>query len=396
MKHIILTICAASAITAAAQSTAQFTQEQAIEQILLNNTELKSLSARNNAQSLSLTDEASSLADPEIDFEHLWGKTSNDNRWNVGLTQSFDWPGVYAKRKAAAKAQSAAMAYLYDEKCVDVSLQAKEAMINAVYANKRLEMLRAVQNNIKELSQLVKDGYSKGQLTVLDVKKINLELFSITTKISDVEQELAEAVSDLFALNASHDMNVDLQNYSAEQFKSLDNYLEEIDQVDPQVLAAKQSAKASALTAKAASASRLPGFSVGYRHAYEDGIHFNGFSVGINLPLFARRKAAEVALLEAQSASFDAISETSRVQSEVIAMYNNAARHRKLLDELGTVTLDETYPDLLLMAYKGGELNALNYLLELNYFIEARTDLLSTEHCLRSDLARLNKYDVIK
>jgi hypothetical protein len=67
-----------------------------------------------------------------------------------------------------------------------------------------------------------------------------------------------------------------------------------------------------------------------------------------------------------------------------------------LLDELGTVTLDETYPDLLLMAYKGGELNALNYLLELNYFIEARVDLLSTEHCLRSDLARLNKYDIIK
>jgi outer membrane protein TolC len=396
MKRIILTICAASALSISAQTSTQLTQQQAIEQILMNNTELKSLSASNSAQSLSLIDEASSLADPEIDFERLWGKTSDDKRWNVGVTQSFDWPGVYAKRKAAAKAQNAAMAYLYDAKYIEISLRAKEAMINAVYANKRLEMLRAVQNNIKELSSLVKDGYDKGQLTVLDVKKINLELFSITTKISDVEQELTEAISVLFALNASQDMNVDLQNYSAEQFKSLEIYLAEVSESDPQVLAAKQSAEASALKAKAASASRLPGFSLGYRHAYEDGIHFNGFSVGVNLPLFSRRKAASAALLEAQSASFDAISETSSAQSEIIAMYNNASRHRKLLDELGTVTLDETYPDLLLMAYKGGELNALNYLLELNYFIEARVDLLSTEHCLRSDLARLNKYDIIK
>lgn len=395
MKQIIMSLCMATALSAFTQTT-QLTQQQALEQILLNNTELKSISAQNTAKTLTLHDEASSLADPQIDFEHLWGKTSDDNRWNVGISQSFDWPGVYAKRKAAAKAQSTALAYLYDAKCVEISQQAKQAMIDAVYANKRLAMLNTVQSNIKQLSVLVKDGYDKGQLTVLDVKKINIELFSIETKISDIEQELAEAVAQLYTLNASHDMNVDLQEYRAEQFLSLDSYLAEVNDVDPEVLAAKQSAEAASLQAKAASASRLPGFSVGYNHAYEDGMHFNGFSVGINLPVFSRRKASQAATLEAQSASFDAITATSSARSEIIAQYNNASRHRKILDELGAITLDDTYPELLLFAYKGGELNALNYLIELNYFIEARTELLSTEHCMRSDLAKLNKYEVVK
>jgi outer membrane protein TolC len=372
----------------------QLSQREALLEILQNNTELQSLAAQNKASALSLTDEASSLADPQIDFEHLWGKTSDDNRWNVGVSQSFDWPGVYAKRRAAAKAQGDAMAYLYDAQCLEIVQQAKAAMIDAVYANKRLAMLREVKENIDKLSSLVQEGYDKGELTVLDVKKLKLESFTITTQISEVEQEFTEAISVLFALNASKDMRIDLQNYMAEQFLSLDAYLDQVATNDPQVLAAKQSAEAAKLSAKAASASRLPGFSLGYRHAYEDGMHFNGFSVGVNLPLFSRRKAAQVATLEAQSASFDAISAATKVQTQMIALHRDVTRERKMLDELGTVTLDDTYPSLLMMAYKGGQINALNYLLELNYFIEARTNLLSTEHCMRLDLARLNRYSL--
>jgi outer membrane protein TolC len=372
----------------------QLSQREALLEILQNNTELQSLAAQNKASALSLTDEASSLADPQIDFEHLWGKTSDDNRWNVGVSQSFDWPGVYAKRRAAAKAQGDAMAYLYDAQCLEIVQQAKAAMIDAVYANKRLAMLREVKENIDKLSSLVQEGYDKGELTVLDVKKLKLESFTITTQISEVEQEFTEAISVLFALNASKDMRIDLQNYMAEQFLSLDAYLDQVATNDPQVLAAKQSAEAAKLSAKAASASRLPGFSLGYRHAYEDGMHFNGFSVGVNLPLFSRRKAAQVATLEAQSASFDAISASTKVQTQMIALHRDVTRERKMLDELGTVTLDDTYPSLLMMAYKGGQINALNYLLELNYFIEARTNLLNTEHCMRLDLARLNRYSL--
>jgi outer membrane protein TolC len=372
----------------------QLSQREALLEILQNNAELQSLAAQNKASALSLTDETSSLADPQIDFEHLWGKTSDDNRWNVGVSQSFDWPGVYAKRRAAAKAQGDAMAYLYDAQCLEIVQQAKAAMIDAVYANKRLAMLREVKENIDKLSSLVQEGYDKGELTVLDVKKLKLESFTITTQISEVEQEFTEAISILFALNASKDMRIDLQSYMAEQFLSLDAYLDQVATNDPQVLAAKQSAEAAKLSAKAASASRLPGFSLGYRHAYEDGMHFNGFSVGVNLPLFSRRKAAQVATLEAQSASFDAISAATKVQTQMIALHRDVTRERKMLDELGTVTLDDTYPSLLMMAYKGGQINALNYLLELNYFIEARTNLLSTEHCMRLDLARLNRYSL--
>jgi outer membrane protein TolC len=394
MKKIFITLFAASAIFAMNAQSQQLTQRQALLQILQNNAQLQSLASQNKAKIMTLSDEASSLNDPQIDFEHLWGKTSDDNRWNVGVSQSFDWPGVYAQRRAAAKAQGDAMTYLYDAQCLEIVQQAKAAMIDAVYANKRIKMLREVQQNIEQLSTFVQDGYDKGQLTVLDVKKIKLELFSINTKISEVEQEFAESIAVLFALNASNDMNVDLQNYMAEQLLPLESYLEQVNTKDPQVLAAKQNIEAAKLSAKAASASRLPGFSLGYRHAYEDGMHFNGFSVGVNLPLFSRRKAAQAAMLEAQSASFDAISAATSVQSQMIALHNNASKQRKLLEDLGAVTLDDSYPELLMMAYKGGQINALNYLLELNYFIEARTDLLSTEHCMRLDLARLNRYSL--
>ncbi|MDE7141660.1 MAG: TolC family protein, partial [Muribaculaceae bacterium] len=45
--------------------------------------------------------------------------------------------------------------------------------------------------------------------------------------------------------------------------------------------------------ASVAKAGRYPSFSVGYRHAFEEGTHFDGFSVGIGLPLYSRRHSSE-------------------------------------------------------------------------------------------------------
>lgn len=70
----------------------------------------------------------------------------------------------------------------------------------------------------------------------------------------------------------------------------------------PEVIAARAEAEAAIKEEKAASMESLPGISIGYQHAFEEGIHFNGASLGISIPLFSSRnkkKAAKAATVAA-------------------------------------------------------------------------------------------------
>ncbi len=44
---------------------------------------------------------ANSLEGPEIGFGYKWG--SEINKWDLSVSQSFDWPGVYGARRKAAR-----------------------------------------------------------------------------------------------------------------------------------------------------------------------------------------------------------------------------------------------------------------------------------------------------
>lgn len=389
-KLVVALAIAAGIFTQAAP--AQMTREQVVETILKNNHRLQQIAAQQSSTLLSESDEATSLGETELEFEHLWGG-DDAKKWNVGVTQSFDWPGAYGKRKAAVAAKGEAFRFLYEAESLDIAQQAKEAVTAGVFANQKLSLLKAVEKNLKQLQEYIKTGYEKGQLTILDVKKINLELFTLATQISDAEQEASAFKAELTGLNGGNDIDAFTEDYYPEQFRSLEDYLALARDNNPVVNAATQDATAARIGSQAARLSRMPGFSVGYRHAFEEETHFNGFAVGVSLPLFSKRKASKAALLEAESFNFAASEAVAQSQATTRALFEDASKRRSLLEGLSEKTLDNSYPDLLLMAYKGGQINVITYLQELNYFLSARQDYLAAVYAYQLDLVRLNKYN---
>lgn len=376
-----------------AAAQAQITPSEAVARIIANNPSLKALATSNQAEHVADLDAAGSFAGPEVEFEHMWNATGGDNKWNAGVTQSFEWPGVYGKRRTAAEARSLAMQYLYDAKALEIRTQAKDALAGAVYASSRKAMLDSVRANLERLVAYISDGYKSGQQTILDVKKSRLELFTVGSQIANVENEIAQYTATITELNGGEPLDIDLSAYLPEPMLPLSEYERQAAESNPDVKALSQSALWAQQEAEAAHASRYPGFSIGYRHAYEEATHFNGLAVGISLPIFSNRKALKVAELRKQSYTYEALAANAAARANLAAAYSEAQRRRAYLDGLGANTLDESYPSLLLMAYKGGQINVLTYLQELNYYISARQDYLAAEYALRTALIALNRYN---
>ena len=262
-----------------------------------------------------------------------------------------------------------------------------------VYARRRLDLLQRVYENMDSLRNYITTGYRDGQLTILDVKKIQLELYGLRARIADVSQESMQAGAELAALNDGNALDADFGAYPAEPMYDLSRYLEYASSANPDVTAAEATAKSARLDADAVAASRMPGFTVGYRHAFEEEQHFNGFAIGVSLPVYSRSRAVKAAKLRATASGFDAAEASASARSAVTAAYSVAEKRRNALSELNDVTLDESYPRLLLMAYKGGQINVITYIQELNYYLSARETRLDAEYQLRLALITLNKYN---
>ena len=136
----------------------------------------------------------------------------------------------------------------------------------------------------------------------------------------------------------------------------------------------------------------LPSLSVGYKHAFEDGFHFNGATLGISLPIFSSRgkqKAAKASILEAESKA-EAVAQ--EIEAETAVSLKRLMLLKKQIEEIEPIILDADYNSLLLKAYKGGALTLLEYLSDRNYFATAAMELVNLRHNAAKAQAQIEQY----
>lgn len=383
----VLAFEAANAETPAARGTVG--RDAAVTMILENNPRLKALAENQKAESTQLSVAGRFNNQPEVEFEHMWGK-GGVTKWNAGVTQSFDWPGVYGRRREEAQARMGAFRYLYAAEARSIATEAMLLFDNAVYVQKQIALLDKLIANLKQLQEKVAVAHKGGQVTVLDVKKLDFEMYTYNARRNDLLQEQDRLAGELAALNGGKTIDADFSGFVPQALQPLDEYLRLARENNPTVKAAEQNAEAARMAARTADAERKPGFAVGYRHAYEEQIHFNGFSVSVSLPVFTNKAASLAAQTRVTALGFEAESVAGAEQAKVRATYADATRRAAALREMSKVTLDESYPRLVLMAYNGGQINVITYLQEISYFESAQAEYLAAEYSYYTDLTTLN------
>lgn len=349
--------------------------ESIVAQILDNNTEIRALKASSLAEIREVKNNASDFEPTQFEYEHLFSK--NSTKWNIGVSQSFKWPSVYRSLRSEAANRTSAMQFLLDAKRIEITSAAYEDIEMLDFINRRIALLDSVDNNLASLQKYVDDGYKGGQLTILDVKKITLERYRLSAQIADLKTEALTYTADLQALNNGP---VDLSHCSLNipMLLPLDDYINYAIENNPEIIADRYLAAAAA--DNASSQRNYPGFSIGYRHAYEENTHFNGFSLGVTLPIFSQKKSMDVARLRAEAIAENSLTTRSRLSASIRAAHAEATARLAQLKNLSKFTLVENYPDLMLMAYKGGQINVITYIQELNYYLNAQMDLLAARH----------------
>lgn len=389
---MILLLCALSLSGAGAQNN----MADILSCIEANNPQLKAGAQMVLSQKAEVSSQ-NSLADPTFELEHLWGtQNAGDRKYDITVLQSFDFPSLYVQRNRVGNLKRS----LYDGQQTllrqQVLLQAKELCLRIVYLNRCIELSDKRLAAADELARLYRGKLESGNAAILDVNKIEIEQLNVTTANTRLRNELATCLAQLRALNGGESLDVELSTLTYPEAvlpASFDELKTQALQADPELQLLRQE---SLIADKSVALNRsgwLPKFELGYRHAYELGERFNGFAVGVSIPLFANRKKVKMAKAQALAGTFavnnreqQALAELQSAYDEAVTLKQNHARYDLLTrqNNLG----------LLQKALAAGKISMVEYLVDATQLYEAFDNRLSLEYEYQLRLARLYKFEL--
>lgn len=389
-KILFISVLASIGIAGNAQNTF----DEVIETILENNAELKSMTSEIAAQYLDDAD-ANALADPEVAVGRVWGRHGIGNKLQLDITQEIQWPGVYAQRsKAADYAANAGLAE-YNKAKAELRQQAMQALIQLVYVRQQMRVARHLSDNVSKLDEAINKGVEGGELTIIDKKKTEMEMYGINNSLNSLIAQEKQIISSLQGMSGG---TIDLSGISAypvQPVYSIDEY-KTMAETSPDVNEQLAIAEKEKQNEKVALMSRFPTFTVGYQHQAEMGDRFNGFTLGMNLPVFQGRHARKAAMERKEAANLVGESILIKQNGEIEALYSDLLTYKRQIEDYDRVFGNNKYLEYVLKAYEGGQITVLDYINEVQYYNELTQTRLDSEYNYHTVLTGLNKYINIK
>ncbi len=383
----LLTVCAASVVSA------QTPYDEIVASVLRSNMGVKSELYAAEAEVVAGQAE-NSLGGPSVGFEHMWSSDpAKKDKWAVSVSQEFEYPGVYAARSKANALNMQALDYVKQDILSSKALSVKLMIIDIINAKARLAYFEELGVNLNSIGEHTKKSFDLGNATILDWRKMQLAIMNNERQIATCKADLASLISALEGMGV--ELNIDEEYWLSYPVQNLNEpSVNNEDYFEYNIM--KLRSEASKATVKSIKRQAVPSFSLGYRHAFEDGTHFNGLAIGITLPSFSQNKRRKLAQLEAEALVAENTNEVSLAMAEQQGLYLSATSLNASISKYRRILGSESYLDLLKTAFEGGELTIIDYINEVNNFTANKLDLIDIEYRYNLTLAKLNRYRALE
>lgn len=391
MKRFIVTIvCLATAWTVGAQNTL----EEVLRNVEANNKELQANRQLVNAQKLE-TKVANNLPDPSVTYSHLYG-----NQEGMGFTgefvasQAFDFPTLYIQRNKLSKIKGESWDRQSDELRQQVLLQAKELCLDLVFLNQQKALLEIRRQNAEQLSALYEQRLRNGDANILETNKINLELLNVRNEARMNEANRVAKLQELTVLNGGIEIQFDDTVYMQVEIPtSFVDLKQEVMSADRRLLALQSNKEASLRQIKVNRSKGLPSFNLGYRmNPSSGGKRYNGFLVGISIPLFSNRNNVRQAKAESLYADLQLDNAETMVERNLHQLYNQAIALRTSIDEYSRVLSSQNNLVLLNKAIQAGQISMIEYFVDVTTLYDSMQNHMQLQNEYQKVMAQLYKF----
>lgn len=389
MKKIIATAILSLIIPTINAQTQSF--DDVVAQMLASNPAIKELTHGAEAEIQEMKAE-NILEGPELEGFHKWGNLG-DRKYGVSISQGFDWPGLYSARRQMIRNNESALGLLRNATVTDKKVEARSLLIDLVNSKRNISILERIDTIMIDLAKYYDAAYKSGQVSILDKNKIDIEIIRLGRRLTEEKNQHGNIIASIYDFCGSDLIGTaidQLNSYPDAMLLSADDYKKLAEESDPYMAYLKQIAEVNKSRGKVASRSALPSFSLGYEWEREEGQNFNGFNVGVKFASWSNKNSRAAVVASGLENDVKIASQSKKLMTDIDNDHSTALDLIKQIDKFETA-LNGNHNELLLKALKGGQINMLDYIQEVNFYLEAELDLENMRHEYQLALSRLNR-----
>lgn len=391
MKHIILAVISILAFNSFV--FAQYTIDSALVEIEKNNTTLSALQKRVEADKLG-NKTGIYLTNPEVEFDYLWGNPSDfGNRTDFSIKQSFDFPTAYGHKKQIANIKNEQTDLEYQKQRKNLLLEARLICNDLIYINALKSEIVKRLTHAESIANSYKAKFDAGETNILEYNKAQLNLLNLSKDLELYEIERIALLGELSRLNAGIPMEFTEREFQPTTVSpDFEQWYQQAEQSNPLLNWLKKEIEKTEKQVSLSKAMSLPKLQAGYMSESIVGQDFKGLTLGLSIPLWENKNTVKYA--KANTVALEDMAVDNKVQlynqlkilhTKAIALQRNVADYRKQLQSFNN-------SELLEKALEKGQINLIDYILELSIYYESVNHLLEVERDMNNTVAELNQY----
>lgn len=345
-----------------------------------NNAALKSMRKQNEAQALQLKT-TNTPENPEVEYGFFPGNTDAIGTKKVfGISQRFEFPGVYSSRRKYIAGQSRMLESEYQVQRRRILTEASKTILSYVYHHKALEMNRRRLRWNKALEADMRKRYEKGDLSVIEVKKASIQVVRLENEVRKLKSKLISDSLKIVELNGNQEPGPGLSNLDFPEIENLDKdqLIKKYVERHPEMHLQDAMVETSGKLVKLKKQEYLPDIRIGYEsEQIMNNIH-RGIKAGVEIPLWGNKHTIDAARMQQEATASRKEEIKYRHLKTAERKFQNWENAKEAYVKFNQALKDYNNPDLLREAHNKGYLNSIELFMELDYYYKLKDELLET------------------
>jgi cobalt-zinc-cadmium efflux system outer membrane protein len=330
---------------------------------------------------------------PKVEYEHLPGRPEGAGvQKDFSVMQSLDFPTAYGKKRGLAHEQGEQADLQFNAFRQKVLLDTKLECVTFIFTTKVLAELRKRLAHADALLQATDQKVTAGEGSIIDLNKIKLLKLEINTQVGLTETALKVSQHKLDELNGGNPIDLSGLSYPLieplPEFSLLDSLIEAN---DPVVKIVKQERDISKQQIALTKSLALPKLEGGYHQQSILGQYYQGFHVGLTVPLWEDKNRVKAGKAQQNVSEFQVSEHRTKHYFENKQMYEQYLHWQKTLDEYQSILNSANNEVLVQRAFQAGQLSLIEYLMEIRFFYDAISRNLEAEKELQNTVSALYK-----
>ena len=389
MKKIFLTVALFCGLAGLHAQTGSI--ERVLKSIEQNNRELQAGEQNTRAEKLDVRNE-NNLEDPSVSYSRKFGEQDGVGpEMEFAVTQGIDFPTLYAQRRQYGKLQGRALDLQQAVLRRDILLRAKELCLDLIRLNQLKALYGQRLKNAEELNALFDERFEKGDVNILEVNKVKMEMMNLRATVAENDAAYRTALQNLLAMNGNMPLEFDETVYPlVPELRSLEQVRDEVMGADYALKQAQAGSEAARKLVKVNRHGWLPKLEVGYGREGGSDAMLNGFVVGVSVPIFSNRGKVKAARARQAGAELAQEQVAQQVEADIQSLFNEATRLRASMQAYDMGLMDKTL-SALKQAVEAGQLSVLDYYSEAETVYASQEKLVDLENRYQKVVAQLYK-----